>query len=453
MRPFAIFAVTATLAGCAATSQHAIETGLRPAVEPKGSGDAKIWDRMAHYRTPAVSVTVVDACRIAWSASYGVEADAVFQAASISKLVTAVGALRLVEEGRLALDLDLTPLVGDRGGRGGLTLRRLLAHSAGVNMPGFRGYARGSDLPTLSQTLDGAPPAAGAPIRADGPWDQVQYSGGGYLLVEAAMEAATGEDFVGLMARSVLTPVGMESSTFSTEVGAALLERVALGHGFGGEPHDLGWNLYPEHAAASLWTTSEDLARFIIPLMQAWRGEPSALLSPVSARAMLTPYRDAMGLGPGVHGEGLALHFDHAGWNRGYRSYVIGWPARCQGLVVLTNADGGKSLISEIVRATAATYGWPGFAPRQVEAVSLSEARALALEGRYNLSAGFPVDVVRRQDRLILKTPRGETYTLLPLDENRFLAAEDGASVVFAENGIRLWNMTGEKAAAESGEP
>jgi CubicO group peptidase (beta-lactamase class C family) len=408
---------------------------------------------MAHYRTPGVSVTMVDDCRIAWSAGYGVEADAVFQAASISKLVTATGALRLVEQDRLALDRDLTSLVGDRGGGGDLTLRRLLAHSAGVNMPGFPGYPRGSDLPTLSQTLDGAPPAAGDPIRAGGPMDQVRYSGGGYLLVEAAMEAATGDDFVGLMKRSVLTPAGMENSTFATEGEPALLERVAVGHGFAGDPHDGGWNLYPEHAAASLWTTSGDLAQFAIALMEAWQGQQGSLLSPATAQTMLTPYRDAMGLGPGVHGEGRDLHFDHAGWNRGYRSYVIGWPARCQALVVLTNSDGGKSLISEILRATAATYGWPGFEPRQVEVASLSAARASSLEGRYNLSAGFPVDVVRRHDGLILQTLRGDNFTLLPLDENRFVAAEDGANVVFAENAIQLWNMTGQKAAPESGEP
>lgn len=327
--------------------------------------DATLTARMAQRHVPGVSVAVVDGCRIVDARGFGVATaagDAVtpatlFQAASISKTVTAVAALRLAEEGRLSLDGDVRASLHQwaLAGSAPVTLRALLGHGAGINGPGFPGYPRGAPLPTLAQLLSGASPANTPAIRVERPAGTWRYSGGGYEIAQAALEDETAEPFAELARRMVLAPAGMADSAFDQPLASERAARAAAGFDGAGRPLRGGWRVYPELAAAGLWTTPGDLARLAIDVARSVRGE-GGLLSPESARAMMTP-------GPGNWGLGVALgpegRFGHVGANAGFTSAFVFFPARCQGAAVMTNGDAGRALVAETLGAIGRDYDWP----------------------------------------------------------------------------------------------
>jgi CubicO group peptidase (beta-lactamase class C family) len=168
---------------------------------------------------PSVSIAIIDHDRIVWARAFGADAtpSTLFQAASLSKLVTAVAALRLVQDGRLNLDRDVNAELtewhvppSDMTGSSPVTLRGLLSMTAGIGVPGYRGYAPGAPLPNLTQILDGIPPANSPPVRVEAvPGQRYAYSGGGYEIVQAIIQDATHQSFDAAMQRLVLRPVGM----------------------------------------------------------------------------------------------------------------------------------------------------------------------------------------------------------------------------------------------------
>jgi CubicO group peptidase (beta-lactamase class C family) len=451
--------------------QHAVETGLLPAIvfSDHTLPTATLVAQMKRYRVPGVSIALIDGGRIAWAEGYGtitagglrrISTRTLFQAASISKLVTAVGVLKLVQDGKLQLDANVNaelrnwtvPAESAAAGRP-VTLRELLSHRAGANVEGFPGYTQGDALPSLRQILNGAPPANSPPIRiTELPGSGVRYSGGGYEIVQQLAEDATGATFGDAMDSAVLHPAGMNSSAFTMPLPARLIASAAHGHGFDGAPVRGGWNNYPELAAAGLWATPSDLARLGISLSQAYAGQHNQVLSPPTARLMLTRTDDHMGLGPGVYGDGKQLFFDHAGWTRGFRTYIAVYPLLGQGIIVMTNGDGGDDLISEIVRSAARVYGWPDFKPEQRAMAALGPAVLNQHAGVYHAKE-YDLDVTVRHDgdHLTVSTPRGSYYTFYPATSNDFFAIEDGSTLSFSgRDTLHIWSMTAERVRRDS---
>src|SRR5690606_17154585 len=137
-----------------------------------------------------------------------------------------------------------------------VTLRHLLTHSAGTTVHGFRGYARGEEVPTLVQLLDGVKPANSAPVRVDIPvGSRWRYSGGGISIAQLVVEDETQKPFAQAARELVLQPFGMGNSTYVQPLPAALRDKAATGHRASGEPVAGNWHTYPEQAAAGLWTT------------------------------------------------------------------------------------------------------------------------------------------------------------------------------------------------------
>ncbi len=273
-----------------------------------------------------------------------------FQAGSVSKAVAALTALRLVAAGAVELDADVTDrLASWRLPDGeGVTLRRLLGHTAGLGVPFFPGYAEGEPVPTLVQVLDGLPPANTAPVRVESPpGSAFAYSGGGYVLVQLLVEDVTGMPFADAAAELVLQPLGMDSSSFVQHRGA--------------------WHRYPEEAAAGLWTTPTDLARFLVAVQRGAEG----------TEAMVVPHRElpdegewtllrSVGLEPPDHmGLGLFLSergwFSHLGGAFGFFSGLFGSLQGGSGVVAMT-AGGATPAFFEPLVAIAAELGWDGFA-------------------------------------------------------------------------------------------
>ena len=291
---------------------------------------------------PSASVALIDEGRIAFARAYGKDAtpDTVYQAASMSKLVAAIGAMRLVEDGTLDLDQDVNDkLTSWRVPSNALdathkvTLRGLLSMTGGIGVPGFLGYEAGAPLPSLTQILDGVPPANSPPVTVIAvPGSAYHYSGGGYEIAEALMQDATGKSFPQLMQDLVLGPMGMTASSFEQPPGAGFAAKAASGHFGDGSELPGRWHVFPEHAAAGLWSTPTDLAKLLVELADVWQGLSSIFLRRQTLEEMLTPQNGPYGLGAAIAGEGASLVLMKRGQNVGYKGYLILYPASGQGM-------------------------------------------------------------------------------------------------------------------------
>jgi CubicO group peptidase (beta-lactamase class C family) len=390
-----------------------IENGLipNPGIVVKGQPPYKatLEERMKVYRVPGVSLAVINGYEIEWEEGFGVRQaggtssvtpDTLFQAASISKPVVAATALYYVEKGILGLDEDVNSRLRswkvpeDAWTRKGkVTLRELLSHTAGVTVHGFPGYAEGKELPSLVQILNGLKPANTPPIRVDMEvGSRFRYSGGGYTIVQQLLTDVLSRPFPSIVRDAVLIKLDMSQSGYEQPLPQARAGVAASGHRADGSVLPGCWHTYPEMAAAGLWTTPSDLALFAREIMLAKEGKSDRILSQVMTELMLTPVKEEMGLGLFLQGSGENLMFSHSGGNEGFRCFMMAYPKRGQGAVLMTNSDLGGDLMGEILRSLSAEYGWPDFKPVEKEAVPVAAAELEALAGTYQFT---PVDRIK----------------------------------------------------------
>ena len=431
-----------------------IEQGLRYPFVINGIPETRmrLLDRMLHYHVPGLSVAVIDQWELDWARGYGftevggapVTRDTLFQAASLSKPVAAAAALRLVQQGRLELDADVNrfltswtvpehPYVTSHP----VTLRGLLSHSAGLTVSGFEGYAVDTPLPTLRQVLNGEPPANSAPISVDRmPGSSFRYSGGGYTVLQQLLINALDAPFPTLMHELVLAPLEMTHSTFEQPLPPQSAANAATGHHADGTPINGRWHVYPELAAAGLWTTPSDYARFATALLCAGSSRPSQLPEPEVARMMVTPQVEGFGLGLGLDGTGAALRFSHGGGNAGFCCFVVGFPVLGKGAVVMTNGDSGFTLAQELVRSIAAAYEWPAFRPREKSLAPITSEDTARLAGQYQLEevSTMVIPIAAVGNRLLVEIPGLGQVELLPESQTTYYALESGLEFVFVQN-------------------
>jgi len=433
-----------------------VEQGLRHPVEVAGRADVRftIEERMAAFAVPGVSIAVLDSGRIAWAKGYGVKeagrsgavtTETLFQAASISKPVSVFGLLRMVEEGVLDLDANVNRTLTSWKipenrftRREDVTLRRIVSHSAGLTIHGFPGYEVGAPLPTLPEVLAGMPPANTGPVTADTfPGAVWRYSGGGMTVMQLLMTEVADKPFEQLMSELVLGPVGMSHSTFAQPLPADRMGDAASAHRRDGPVIPGKWHVYPEQAAAGLWTTPSDLARLAIEVRNAYEGR-SSLLSRAMAREMLRRQMGQSGLGFMVGGSGVAFRYHHGGSNEGYRCQFVAFLEDGKGAVIMTNGDAGQELIQEILLAIADEYDWPAVEQRRVDPVVLESEllNATAGEYRFGPGAGIVVRLVIDGGRLFMESPGVVTKTeLIPIDDRTFVALASGQDVQVDRNG------------------
>ena len=345
-------------------------------VEIEANLDIKITRRLVSLKeamsllnVPAVSLALIDQDRIEFARAYGAGTtpETLFQAASLSKFVTAVGAMRLVDAKQIGLDEDVdTRLTSWRVPEADfdkdhpVTLRGLLSMTAGIAVPGFPGYAVGQPLPDLKHILDGIPPATSPPVTVVAvPGSSYQYSGGGHEIVEALVQDIGHAPFPEVMQDLVFEPGGMTNSTFDQPLSEHREAEAAVGHLGDGKEVPGRWRIVPERAAGGLWSTPSDLANLLILVGRAWRGESRLFLAPETARDMFTrqnggPY----GLGAAIADDEGAAVVLKRGQNVGYQAYLVLLPGRGQGLVVMTNSDNGSILAEALIRRAAELYGW-----------------------------------------------------------------------------------------------
>jgi CubicO group peptidase (beta-lactamase class C family) len=334
---------------------------------------------MKQHEVPGVGIAVVNDYRLDWADGFGVAragddkrvtAETRFQAASISKPVAALAVMRTVELQKLTLDEDVnqrltswhipsSPLMKGRP----VTLRKLLSHSAGLTVHGFGGYATDESMPTLVQVLSGSPPANSAPVKLlVKPGYMFKYSGGGYSVMQQLLIDVTGVPFPDYVRQMVLDPLEMTHSTYEQPLPAKLAEMAATGHRANQQPIPGGWHVYPEMAAAGLWTTPSDLARVVVDVAKTASGRAGKVLSPGMVAEMLKVQSGdsvTYGLGLRVRGQDRSFSFGHGGSNEGFRCLLIGLPATGQGAVIMTNSDTGGQLLQDLLPVVREAYEWP----------------------------------------------------------------------------------------------
>jgi CubicO group peptidase (beta-lactamase class C family) len=425
-----------------------VEAGLRPAIVMDKSSEEQfhLVDRMHFYKTPGVSIAVIDRGSIAWARGYGVreagtkdpiKTDTIFQAASISKPVAAVVALRLVEQGMLELDEDVNRKLSswklpenEFTAEKKVSLRMLLSHRAGLSdFAGFREAAPNQALPTLREILETSKWTP-APIRVGfAPGSRFAYSGGGYCLIEQLLEDVSGKPFPRLAHDLVLKPLHMASSSFDQNLPPERRSLAAVGHQMNGKKLPQGWNLYPATSAAGLWTTPSDLARFAIELQTLKAGGQSSILGSAIVSDMLSVQgshndRDSKtiavkeaiaeqpppswGLGVGLIGN-PPTRFFHTGSNPGYQCELHASLHGRQGAVIMTNGQQGWRLAREILWSIAQEYEWPDheYRPEIKKVVNLSHNDLERFVGLYRIWLGKPsqwtLRITRDGDRMFVQ--------------------------------------------------
>lgn len=422
-----------------------VETNLLPAVMEAGARPLTLADRMKAYGVPGISVAVIHNGKLDWARGWGVRhsedckpvtTETVFQAASISKAVTAALALRLVEQGRLTLDKDINLALRSwklptsaASNQQPVTLRHLLSHTAGLNLHGFPGYRAGSAFPTPVQILDGRPPANTEAVRSILPVGaEWRYSGGGYVVAQVALEDVTGRSFADLAEREIFRPLGMRHSAYAQPLSGPIGRNAASGH-HEGKVIPGAHHVYPELAPAGLWTSAGDLALFLLDIQKSASGKRGTLLSPSMVKAMLSPVKGEWGLGPALSGAGTSRRFGHDGVNEGFQSTMAAYVDKGEGIVVLTNGA-GKRLADEIVRAVATDYGWTELASKPVIEAALPIAALAALAGPYE-GGGLSVFLDLREGHLFAQTGGPEPERLVAISSERFKTSASGIVVEF----------------------
>jgi CubicO group peptidase (beta-lactamase class C family) len=303
------------------------------------TGSVQASMRSAHV--PGAAVAVVHDGSVAWTRGFGsagrgiaVTPDTRFQVGSLSKPVTAWG---VVASGVLALDAPLVdrlrpwPLPHSSQNARGITVRRLLSHTAGLSVDGYEGVGPGARLPSTADSLAGHGPAGAATaVRlVDRPGAHWRYSGGGYTLLQGAIEQGSGQPFARWARSAALRPLGMDASAF--------------GHDADGQPVP-GYR-YAELAAAGLASSARDMGRFAAALLRGGT-TARALGSPQPA----TDGRWGLGIETSRLADGTRV-FSHEGVNRGWHARLVVYPDRGWAFVVLTNGDGGGAVAHAVERA------------------------------------------------------------------------------------------------------
>ncbi len=328
-------------------------------------------ERMALYEVNAVSIAVIKNYKVEWIKAYGyadvgekklATTQTLFQAASISKSFNSLGILKLVEEGKLGLGDDINNYLKEwkfpydsisKGKK--ISIGNLLNHKAGLSVGGFGGYEKGKNLPTTIQTLDGLKPSNSIAVRSIlEPGLKFEYSGGGTTITQLILENTTGEKYEDYMMQNVLTPLQMSSSSFNQPPAKEKENLLATGYNNSKEVEGK-YHIYPEKAAAGLWTNPTDLAKYIIETQLSLLGKSNKILS-----TAMSAKRLENNFGVFLNNFKGAKYFGHSGGNEGFVCYYVGSLEDGNGMVVMTNGR-SSMLMDEIVCSIASLNNWKNY--------------------------------------------------------------------------------------------
>ncbi len=417
-----------------------------------GNQQFTLADRMKSNHVNGVSIALIKDYKIEWAKGYGwadsaeqrpVTTNTLFQAGSISKSLNGVGILKLVQEGKLNLDSDINIYLKswkfpyDSLSKGKkITIANLLSHTAGLTVHGFDGYEKGDTIPALIQILNGEKPANNKAIRSMYESSlKSQYSGGGTTISQLILQDVTGQPYDTYMWNNVLNPMGMSNSFYTQPPPADKENLLATGYYNDGTEVKGKYHIYPEQAAAGLWTNPTDLAKYIIETQLSLQGKSNKVLSPETTRLRLTPYIDSSAaLGVFIIKKGNEKYFNHDGSDEGFVAEYYGSMENGNGVVVMANTD-NWSLLSEIVNSLAAVYNWKDFyTPKIKKVVTVNNEILKSYAGNYKLHRNT-FNVTLEKEGLVLRLNSKTKYKIyFTSDTDFFMLEMAGSEVKFTKD-------------------
>jgi len=377
-------------------------------------------ERMKHYNILGLSVAVIDNYQIVWAKGYGyadkkeerkVTANTLFEPGSISKSLNAVGILQLAQQGKLDLYQDINQyLVNwkfpyDTVSHGKkITTAQLLSHTAGLGVHGFPGYQRDSAIAAVTDILDGRAPSNTEAVRSvTEPGKESRYSGGGILITQQMLTDLTKQRYEQYIYEHVLRPLGMTNSSYNQPPAVNQRKNLATGYKSNGKEVPGKYFVYPEKAAAGLWTTPTDICKYILEMQQAYQGKSSKVLNQEMVKLHVTPYKNDVAMGTFIQNRNGEKYFDHTASNEGFSGLFIGGLTNGKGAAIFVNSD-DASIAFELVNTIALVYNWAGFKkPEQITTVPVNDTITSKYIGEY-ITDGFFSEIKKEKDGLYFWT-------------------------------------------------
>ncbi len=377
-----------------------------------------LHERMKFYKVQGLSIAVIHNYKIDWAKGYGwadssehrpVTTRTLFQAASISKSLNAAGILKLVQDGKVDVYTDINQYLkswkfpyDSLSKSKKITIANLLSHTAGLTVHGFPGYSRGDSLPSITDILDGKKPSNTAAVRSQfEPGLKFEYSGGGILLSQLIVTDVTHQRYDEYMLQNVLGPLGMSNSFYTQPPPAEKEQVLATAYHSDGTMVKGKFHIYPEQAAAGLWTTPTDLCKFMIETQLAYQGRSHTLLSRELTKLEVTPYLDSSSaLGVFIDNRDGIKYFHHSGSNDGFECVYYGTLDGGDGAAVMINSNNAE-ILDEVVNSVSGVYAWKNFNPVKKTVIEVPDTILSSYVGKYLLN-GEPVYITRQKDTLTL---------------------------------------------------
>lgn len=432
-----------------------VENNLGFWIRIEGEPNFSLKDRMNFYHVKGVSIAVIKDYKIEWTRAYGwadsaeqraVTTGTLFQAGSISKSLNGVGVLKLAQDKKLNLYADINDYLTswkfpyDSLSKGKkITIANLLSHTAGLGVHGFPGYENGDTIPTLIQVLNGKRPANTTAVRSVfEPGLKHQYSGGGTTISQLILKDITKQPYDEFMWKNVLKPIGMKNSFYTQPPPGDKQKLLASGYYKDGKAVNRKYHIYPEQAAAGLWTNPTDLAYYVIETQLALQGKSNKVLSQEMTKLRLTPYIDnSAALGVFVTKRGEQTYFQHSGADEGFVAQYYGSMEGGNGVVVMVNSD-NFAITEEILNSVAAVYGWKGFY-KPIQRPRIITVPRNILEdyvGEYKFKAEdkFYIKISIVNGRFLYSEPDWDGFELFAGAENDFFSRENPVGITFIKD-------------------
>jgi len=423
-------------------------------------------ERMKFYHCNGVSIAVIKDFKIEWAKGYGwadsaeqrpVTTTTLFQAGSNSKSLNAVGVLKLIQDGKLDLYSDINNYLKswkfpyDSLSKGKkITIANLLSHTAGLTVHGFPGYEQGDTIPTIMQVLNGQKPANTNAIRSMyEPSLKYEYSGGGTTISQLIIQDVTGLPYDVYMWENVLKPMGMDYSTYTQPPPSSKQNLLATGYYNDGKAVKGKYHIYPEQAAAGLWTNPTDLAKYVIETELALAGRSQKVLSRKMTETRLTPYIDSSAaLGVFVQNKNGTKYFTHGGVDEGFVSQYVGSLEGGNGVVVMTNTY-NTALFNEIINSVAITYHWKNFyIPVVKKEISVPISLLQTYVGKYKLRDDT-LPVLLKNDGLYIDVGDGGQWKIHFTDSTHWFVTENRGEMNFiSDDAKKVTGFTLDKLTA-----
>jgi CubicO group peptidase (beta-lactamase class C family) len=455
-----------------------VENNLIPFVPVKGFKGWNILDRMKYYQVPGLSIAVIKNYKIDWAKGYGiadttlqipVTIKTMFSAGSVSKFLLAVTAFKMTETGMINLDNPVNNYLtswqvaeNDFTKRTPITLKMLLSHTAGTSQASYFGFTPTQILPSILEILNGDKMSTTRPVVVNSePNKEFRYSGGGSMIAQLTLMDVSKQTFHSLAQNHIFDKLEMKNSTFEQPVPSKFEKQTAWAYSsaswFKGMPY-----VYPQQAAAGLYTTPTDLAKFFIDVQKSYIGK-GKILSQSTVKQMLTPqqtvsdgtYKEQIGIGPFLiqrsdNHEVAGTYFEFTGVNAGFLAYGIASITNGNGVVIMLNSgDDVNGLGKELRRAVAKVYEWTNFLPDELIPVDLTDAELNKFTGRYRMSENEVLYLRKENNYLIENINEGNDIYCFPIKKDTIVFTDYNikAGFKFNENGevVSLQNIYQQK--------